>query len=116
MKIEVILIILFAHFVADFVMQTDQMAINKSKSNWWLAIHVGAYSLSMLILTAWLDAWSPQIIMWVATNGFLHFITDYFTSRMNSKLYQNNMRHWFFVGIGADQFIHYACLLLTFQP
>lgn len=114
MKTGEILVILFAHFVADFICQTDEMAINKSTSNWWLTYHVVAYTIALLILTAWLDVWSREVILWVLLNGALHWVTDYFTSRLTSKLYQNNKRHWFFVGIGADQFIHYTCLILTF--
>lgn len=36
------------HWIGDFVAQSDEMAINKSKSVWWLTKHVTAYSLAMI--------------------------------------------------------------------
>lgn len=114
MKKETILLILFVHFVADFILQTDEMAINKSKSNQWLTIHVAAYMAGFILMTVWFIE-SQYWLHWILLNGALHWITDYFTSRLNSYLWKKEMRHWFFVGIGADQFIHYACLLISYQ-
>ena len=42
-----------------------------------------------------------------------HFITDGITSRMTTWLYNKGERHWFFVVIGLDQFLHYVVLFLT---
>lgn len=39
-----------------------------------------------------------------------HTITDYFTSRLNTKLYKANKIHEFFVSIGFDQILHYVQL------
>lgn len=109
------LFILFAHFVADFIFQTDEQAINKSKSNKWLLYHVSSYSFGILLVSFFLFSNIEIGILWVVVNAILHFGTDYITSRINSHLWQKNERHWFFVGIGADQFIHYACLLATYN-
>lgn len=111
------LLILLTHFVADFIFQTDKQAINKSKSNFWLTQHVFTYSLGLWIYAAANWAWfhNSNIIYWVVLNALLHWITDYITSRINSYLWRKEMRHWFFVGIGADQMIHYTCLLLTYE-
>lgn len=112
-----ILLILFAHFVSDFLFQTDKQAINKSTSNWWLTQHVITYTIGLSFFMAGHLAWHHQteIIYWLLINAGLHWITDYATSRINSYLWRKEMRHWFFVGIGADQFIHYTCLLLTYD-
>lgn len=123
-NIYLVLIILFIHWVADFIMQNDDMAQGKSKSAFWLLTHTMTYTL----------CWSvPILIMfyifntgntWVITSKatlFLfitfvaHTITDYFTSRLNSKLWNEKKVHWFFVSVGFDQFLHFAQLLLTFQ-
>lgn len=89
------------------------------------------------------DVWFADAVF-VLVNGGLHFITDAITNRITSKLWfferqvgiwaqadyaypkhnktlvnpwtplEGNQRHWFFVMIGLDQFIHYCCLFGTF--
>ena len=43
--------------------------------------------------------------------GAIHIIVDYFTSRLNKKLWVEKKVHWFFVSLGFDQFIHCATLI-----
>ncbi len=44
-----------------------------------------------------------------------HTITDYFTSRLNSKLWAGGKVHYFFVSVGFDQVLHYGQLFLTYH-
>ena len=98
-----IILILFLHWVGDFVFQSDWMAKNKSKSNRALLIHVAVYCIPLMFF-----GWKFALI-----NCALHFCVDFLTSRVTSKLWEAKQVHWFFVVIGLDQFIHTACLLLT---
>jgi len=113
------LYILISHFIADFLLQTDQMAQNKSKSNYWLAVHVLYYGIGCIPLVLYYSycrIMQPNdILAFLAINLILHFIVDYFTSRLNSKLWQAKEIHWFFVSIGFDQLLHYSCLFVTFE-
>lgn len=121
------LILVIIHWVADFFCQTDDMAINKSKSNYWLTIHVLVYSAVLIVGTGFLNFEPGRWVPFFMINGVLHWITDYYTSRWTSylfqkaekhpfeKVYLNSWRHWFFTVIGIDQVIHYACLFLTYQ-
>jgi hypothetical protein len=109
--IELLALILFAHWVADFICQTHWMATNKSKD--WNALyqHVAVYSIVMTIALAWM---LPQLwgIFFVIT-FIMHFITDAITSRITAWLWAKGDVHNFFVVVGFDQLIHYATLIGT---
>lgn len=97
------ILLIWLHFFADFIFQTDQMAINKSTSIKWLSLHILAYSWPFL----WFG-WKFAIV-----NAIAHFITDFFTSKATSWLWKHNERHWFFTVIGFDQAIHMTTLYIT---
>lgn len=100
--------VLFVHWVADFCLQTDRMA--KEKSHSWEALgeHIGVYTVALALL-AGLAGWPLSWVMW---NGGAHFIIDAASSRATSWLYTRS-RHWFFVCIGFDQWLHTVTLLGT---
>lgn len=104
-SIEIILLLILTHFVADFVFQSNYTAINKSKDNYVLLYHVIIYGLFFI----------PISIQYAFINAVLHFITDYVTSRVTSILYRHEERHWFFVVIGLDQMIHMSSLMFTYH-
>lgn len=120
-----ILSVLFIHWVADFVCQTDKMAQGKSK-NWTdLISHTGLYSAVWLIPVCILiginvphqtTEFYVSMSLWFCIITFIvHTLTDYFTSRLNSKLWADKKVHYFFVSIGFDQWLHYVQLFLTFK-
>ena len=114
MELSNVIVILFAHFVGDFIMQTDQIAQNKGKSNLVLSLHVLTYMLPVMCAGFIIKGFDANVMVWMTTNGIAHFIQDYFTVRLN-KVLKEKSNHWFFVGIGADQFFHYWILLATYQ-
>lgn len=130
-----VLLALFAlHFLADFVLQSDYVAQNKSKSYTVLLCHVGLYVGSFSMMAAALGPLfmpPPPFQDWMAFFGITfvaHFLTDAVTSRINARLwplracgrrderqvfYFAATPHNFFVGIGADQLLHQAQLVGT---
>lgn len=98
--------LLSLHWLADFVLQSDWMANNKSKDNTALLAHTLLYSLVFLPFYGA----SFALITFV-----LHTVTDYFTSRVNSRLWKATQVHWFFVSVGLDQLIHFVSLALTYR-
>ena len=109
-----VLWILFAHWVADFLFQNDRMALGKSE-NWSdLLDHTVLYSFLMFLAIVPFVGLVVGLTFYTVTL-FCHTAQDYFTSRLNKKLWAENKRHWFFVSVGFDQFLHFAQLLITYS-
>lgn len=102
---EAVIALLGVHFIADFVLQSDWMATNKSRRWDALALHVAVYAACF----AWMG-WR-----FVAVTFAAHFVTDAVTSRITSRLWVAGSRHWFFVVVGLDQWLHATQLILTSQ-
>ena len=116
------IVLLAAHWVADFVLQTNWQATNKSKNCKALSGHVLSYTGVLLLVSFFVLGFDTNAgmfvirpILWafVLLNGVLHFCTDYVTSRITSKLYVKQDWHNFFVVIGFDQLIHQTTLAVT---
>ena len=117
----VYLYIVLVHWISDFILQSNEMAQNKSTSNVWLTKHVIVYTMVTNVL------WIPIIFVLnlklLTFEYFLamslifvtHWITDYITSKLNSKYWRLKDTHSFFVSIGFDQLLHYTQLFLIFR-
>lgn len=106
-----IYLIIFSHWVADFIAQSDWMAKNKSKSWAALSLHILAYTTSLAILLSLVHP--KTAILYAFVNGALHFVVDAITSRITAKLYAKGDVHNFFVVIGLDQAVHMSTLVAT---
>ena len=112
--------IIIIHFIADFVLQTDEQAKTKSSDNYSLLLHTISYSGFWLFIgfiiamTTDIELVQTKTFVFVLITFICHTITDYFTSRLNKKLWESNQVHNFFVGIGFDQVLHYIQLFLTY--
>ncbi len=108
-------LILLLHFIGDFALQSSKMAVNKATSLRWLSIHVAVYT--SVLLAGMLLLLGPHVttLYYVLANGALHWVTDYFTSRLNARFYAANQLRFYYCGIGADQLIHHTCLLLSYD-
>ena len=121
MEISIFIAILLLHWVADFLLQTDQQAVNKSKSMYHLLDHTLTYSLlwflpvSIFALVTGHRTEEALLLglKFSAITFVAHTITDFFTSRLNAKLWAKKDMHYFFVSVGFDQILHYVQLILT---
>lgn len=115
------LAILTIHWVADFVLQSQWMASNKSKSFVALGAHVAVYTASifvgmLLYLLLYFNSFALSFcLIWALVNGILHFGIDAVTSRITSYLWNKKDVHNFFVVIGLDQLLHQFCLFISFM-
>ena len=105
--------IMFSHFVADFICQTHEMAINKYNSLNHLMQHIGAYT-AVLFLFMWPILGLEQAFAFAAINGTIHLIVDFFTSKLTHYFFDKKDFHNGFVIIGFDQLIHVSTLLILF--
>lgn len=88
--------IIIIHWIADFIMQSDYDAKNKSKFFHALFSHTITYSLVWFLVGACLVLLNFRFSFWnyeqwdlslfVLITFVCHTITDYFTSRLNGKL------------------------------
>lgn len=98
-----IYLIIWLHFFADFILQSDWMAINKSENLNALVLHGLVYGLPFLYF-GWYYA---------CLNAGCHMAVDAITSNITKRLWLAEKRHWFFVVIGLDQAIHLSVLIAT---
>ena len=104
--------LLAAHWVGDFVLQTNFQASNKNKRLDALSLHVATYTATLFVAAVILFG-LMSAITFAVVNAALHFVTDYITSRISSKLWAKQDWHRFFATIGFDQLIHQATLAFT---
>jgi len=117
MRIEYqIILLIFVHWIGDFLFQTYNMAMNKSKNNYMLFNHVLAYT-SVWIVIGMFFFTLAQVLTFAIITFVFHFAMDYCTSRWTSELHKNGKFYGFpafFSVIGLDQSFHYAQLILTY--
>lgn len=117
MNLTEIFSIILIHWFADFVLQTHWQATNKSKNNKALTLHVLSYSTVWLIVASTYSVITGNYLvlaLFPIITFVCHWVTDYFTSRLNSKLWVKGDFHNFFVSVGFDQVLHYVQLFLTY--
>lgn len=113
MEITIIFAILIIHWIADFILQTDSQAKGKSKKWKPLLQYTINYSLVWFLIVG-LFLGLEKAIIFTSITFVAHTITDYFTSRLNSRLWAQGRTHDFFVAVGFDQILHYVQLFLTY--
>lgn len=112
---KILLLILLIHFIADFMFQTHEQAINKYKLGRYLFFHVYIYSFTWFI-TIWIlyGRFDAAVFFGLATFIF-HGITDAITSNCTKYYFDKKDFHNGFVIVGIDQILHYLQLYLTFK-
>ena len=121
MSLPVVLTIIFMHYIGDFILQAEKWATNKSKSVSALIKHTLTYSLFMFLMSwVFFDFTVMNSLYFGVITFTLHTLTDYYTSRVVSKMFQENKygtpipNRGAFSVIGFDQVLHYIQLFLTY--
>lgn len=114
MTVELIMYVLLIHFLGDFALQTQEQALKKSSEDKFLLYHVAIYSVIWLLASYIILGWFRALIF-ASVTFCTHYAIDYVTSRINKKFFAQENWHDGFVGIGADQLLHYLQLFFTLK-
>lgn len=126
----IIIILLGSHFIADFVLQAETWAKNKSSKWGPLLMHTTVYTIAMFIPLIFLVEVENILsntqkfyfyFSFLIITFLSHTITDYITSREVKKKFDKqkygssipNLEG--FTIIGFDQFLHAVQLILTYK-
>lgn len=119
MEIHIILLVLFFHWVADFVCQDEKWSINKASWFEFLLRHTLVYSFIMWMgLLLIFPTFAASILFFVITL-VSHTLVDYFTSivvrqRFADKHFGSAIPNFGgFSIIGYDQLLHYVMLFYS---
>ncbi len=69
-----IVTLLFGHWAADFLLQSEAMALRKSTSIKWLTYHVLVYTIVLSLFSLFLLTWKLALLF-AGINGILHWLT-----------------------------------------
>ncbi len=114
--VDTVLLILIIHWIADFLLQTDYMASNKSHSMRALLMHVVVYTIATTVLWRVAGIVAPDaksIAIVVVLTFVAHTATDFVTSRANAGFWRRQAWRPFFNMVGFDQLLHYGQLFGT---
>lgn len=109
-----ILLILLIHFLADFALQTDKQAKEKSFNKQQLLYHVATYS-AVWFVASWAMLGFFAAILFTVVTFSTHYWIDYHSSRINKPFFKAGNYHDGFVVVGADQLVHYVQLFATYR-
>lgn len=115
--------LLILHFVSDALLQSREMALQKSENFWWLSYHCG-----IIFMVFWLGVWiigptSEQAVLFSGLNAFTHFIIDGIIWRVYKKSviirHPNATKDYkyyedksFYTTILLDQMLHITTIII----
>ena len=125
-----VIYVFFMHYIADFIVQTEYQALNKSKSFKALSMHVLTYTVTLFIMVLpivyffkgyayGLDhnkiiATLLLSMIFAVYNGVFHFAVDFVTSKLVSYHFAKGDSRNAFKIIGWDQFLHITILYVSY--
>jgi Protein of unknown function (DUF3307) len=107
---ELLISLLLAHFLADFVLQPDSWVKDKERRTWkspWLFAHIGIYG-ALTIALAGQRSNLIGLILLIVSHLFIDIVKVLLHDRVNKK--------YLFIG---DQFLHFTTIVIAanyYQP
>lgn len=125
-ELILLLSIFVLHYIGDYVLQTREMAENKSHSLKFLSMHVMFYVIPFLIAYMIFDVLmtfndmpldiksAEKMAYGIIWFFFSHWFIDMFTSKMSHNYHKKNKTKPFWLTIGFDQLLHNASILIGY--
>ena len=110
-NLDIIMYVLFCHWIADFLFQNKWMINYKGKYTVTLLFHVFIYVLVVTTMLWWLIPSYYAAILFVFTVFVGHFTIDFLSVRIIEMLGKTKHKHLIYAAISFDQF---ACTVLLF--
>ncbi len=99
-------LLVFAHFVGDFALQTDKIYFYKRNYKWGVSVHVAVcMGVKVLLMMPYLHL--PKVWMILFVLGLLHVAIDHGKIVISEKYRADNI--WFFL---ADQTLHLCSIFI----
>ena len=109
-----IILLLAAHFIGDFLLQSRVMALNKTKSLYYLSLHGLFVGVPVLLVSLLFESASLALLL-SAVYVIVHCTQDFFIWTTAIRLFGKSEKYWenkrFYDIIGLDQFLHVAFLV-----
>jgi hypothetical protein len=105
--IAALIIFLFKHLVADFLLQTSWMASGKERQEGWFApllAHVAVHTVATALIFA---ALAPAFLWMAAVDFVVHFAVDRAKGLLNRFFGADPTTASFWWLLGADQTLHH---------
>ena len=99
------------HFVADFVLQTEQMVREKGHYGEQGGIdHASIHAfLTLLVLFFAMPLFSSSALVIALLDGFIHYHIDWAKVQLSRGLTPKDNKFWMWIGV--DQLLHYMTYL-----
>jgi len=123
---SLITLLLFFHWIADFVVQSRSQAEGKSDSLQLLGVHCFTYTVTLTIglvismLIVGIVFSMPyqfsciQLGLFFSLILFFHFLIDFITSKITKYFYMEGRTKLFWMIIGFDQWLHVVQILIIY--
>jgi hypothetical protein len=129
----IIVYLLFAHFVADFVCQSREMGQKKSEYAGWLFKHLSHQVIVFTILLSFIVDDPGKVVLFALANAAIHGVIDWYIWRLykysvivrkpkelfdkvcdhsNKRCFKYWEDHYFYLTIGLDQMCHGITIVL----
>lgn len=109
-----IVFLIIMHAVGDFLLQGSSLSKLKASKINYLFAHAGIYTVFFILLSPILLGLSfIQGLIFSLINGCLHFLIDFFTSKLKSFFWEKSESKYI-ATISLDHLIHILILIATY--
>lgn len=112
------ILLLFLHFIAEYLCQGESATTRKNIDLGWLILHAIVYAFIFLCGLAFASLFLRLPLGTVASITFIifctHIIVDFFTGRLIDFFEIRKENHMAFIVFGSQQFMHAMILLTTY--